>query len=209
MLARAIQSVLDQTFTDWQLLVMDDGSRDPIQVPEDERITLHCFHPTLADRQASVRYATLINWGAEHSESELLSYLTDDDFYYPTRLERMIAKLEEGNDVVYGPQDLFDEDGLPTQSAHWFFRRETAGRLTSAWHRVDHNSVMHTREAFDRVGGWPTDPKYWTEADGQFWNRLTDAGYVFVPVDGTEPTDAKTYHAGCVDRRVRGGLSPW
>jgi hypothetical protein len=50
----------------------------------------------------------------------------------------------------------------------------------------------------------------WREADAHFWNRLTDAGYVFVPVDDPErPTDCKRYRDGGIDARVIRGETPW
>lgn len=208
----AIASVLAQTFTDWDLLVMDDGSSDPrtLQALEDwdgvdsrVRIALMRPTPTPAQRAASVRYATLINWGAAHTTGEYITYLSGDDYYLPDRLERMVAKLDaSGRHVVYGAQQMIgDTVGI----------RETDGILTDAYHRVDLNSVMHTRSSFVEVGGWqdmPATPELWRCADGHFWRRLTGAGYVFVPVPGG-PTDVKRYRGDSVDERVKAGLTAW
>jgi spore maturation protein CgeD len=216
LLGRAIKSVMEQTFRDFELLILDDGSTDqgtrkildwfeeagPLEI----RSGVSRFSPTPAERAATVRYATLLNWGAEHSAGDYLTFLCGDDHFMPDRLERMVAKIEEGHDVVYGPQLMLDESGREWGT------RPVLGTLDEAYHKVDLNSVMVTRDAFDAVGGFPdrpATPQLWREADAHFWRRLTDAGYRFVPVAGDEPTDCKTYREQSVDARVIRGETPW
>jgi spore maturation protein CgeD len=206
-LSRAIQSVLAQTFTDWELLILDDGSDNTAETLQnverwgDQRITVHVFRPTLVERKATCRYATLINWGAAHTTGEYITYLCDDDWYLPSRLERMVALLETGKDVVYGAQEMWEDGRL-------FGVRPASAVLANANSRVDQNSVMHTRRAFDAVGGWDDRAMVWRFADAFFWDRLTSAGYLFHPVP-LSPTDAKLYHEECIDRRMRRGETPW
>lgn len=202
----AIQSVEEQTYTDWELVVLDDGSTDPAVPPilDDANLVghqVHRFWPTVEERRAAVRYAVNINWGVQRSAGDVVTYLCGDDYYLPDRLERMTAKLAEGHDVVYGGQILLNEYGR-------MGCRATRGVLDDAYYQVDLNSVAHTRESFLRAGGFPIDPSMYRDADAHFWRRLTDAGYVFHPVDGG-PTDAKRYRAEGVDARVVAGLEPW
>lgn len=213
-LRQAIDSVIVQTFPDWELWAMDDGSTLPGVWPivqayaeQDRRIVPCHFDTTVAERLASVRYSTLINWGVAHSESEYVTYLCNDDWYFPDRLERMLAKLHEGHDVVYGPQAYANADGTLLGTHRW--AEEPMDRARS---RIDLNSVMHTRESFVKAGGFPTepDPMTWRQADGLFWDRLSDQGYIFIPVDDYEsPTDAKRYGNRGVDLNVQEGLDPW
>lgn len=212
-LQRAINSVLAQTLADWELRIMEDGSTDPLvsdvlAAVTDPRIRVARFQPTIEQRRAHCRYARLINLAARAAAGRYLTFLCGDDAYMPDRLARMVTMLDAGADVVYGAQQLcgeFDGDrGV----------RQTLGPLTRASALVDLNSVMLTRESFDRVGGFDEDPSIWRWADGVFWNKLTDAGYVFQPVPGG-PTDVKTYRdqgqpaALSVDARVILGLDPW
>lgn len=212
LLERAIDSVLEQTYEDVELVVLDDGSTDDATVSLLEAfytfdgLRLEGFHPTPDERAATVRYATLLNWGAAHTTGEYLTFLCGDDYYLPGRLRRMVAKIEEGHSVVYGPQLMLDEDGQEVGI------RPAPGVLDDAWCRVDLNSVMVTREAFEAVGGFPdrpATPDLWRMADAEMWRRLTNAGYRFVPVDGDEPTDCKQYLSTGVDARVIRGETPW
>ena len=218
---QAIASVLTQTFTDFELLILDDGSED-LRVMEaisaacrDRRVRASLSYPSLEERAATVRYATLLNWGAAHTTGEYLTFLCGDDYYLPDRLDRMVRTLDgderldepcRRRDVVYGAQWMEWEDGRPRG-----LRSTAVEPLVDAHHRVDLNSVMVTRAAFNAAGGFPDTPptaKMWREADAHLWRRLTTAGFRFFPVpDG--PTDVKRYRAGGVDERVKAGLTPW
>ena len=207
LLQRAIDSVLTQSYTDLELLILDDGSTDPgvariLTGVTDRRARVHTFNPTPVERAATARYATLINWGAAHSSGGYLAYLAGDDHYLPDRLRRMVELLDKGHRVVYGPQLMTSETGGEIGVRH------TIGVTLDAYHHVDLNSVMQTRESFELVGGWPDDPELWRDADAHMWRRLNEAGIPFVPVEG-EPTDCKCYRADSVDQRVIAGKEPW
>lgn len=206
-LQQAVDSVLDQTFTDFELLILDDGSSDgrvqaAIDNALDDPRTLFCgFWPTPEERAETARYATLINRGAVFTTGQYIAHLCGDDFWTPDRLERMVAVLDSGEDVVYGSQRLLFEDGKTGQ-------RLAVDRLTDAWCRVDLNSVVYRRTAFYAVGGWDDDPSLWRTADAAFWRKLTRAGFTFAPVPG-DYTDTKRYRAQGVDARVIRGETPW
>lgn len=195
MLDRAIDSVLTQTFADFELLILDDDSDDP-DVPR--VIGAYWSHPqvrvyksSVADRGDRVRYAAQINTGLALAEGKYVTYLCDDDWYYPDRLERMTAVLEADGPamVCYGAQDLANGAGEITGT------RPAYGVLGKASGVVDHSSVMHTAQAGRDAGGWPEDRRHWNMADAVFWDRLTGAGHMFYPVPGG-PTDVHCYHAG-------------
>ena len=216
-LPTAVSSVLGQTYQDWQLVALDDNSSDP-KVAEildsitDPRVRVVHLPTTETDRRRSVRYAALINQAVEQVDSPYVTFLCGDDYYLPTRLERMVAKLRAGHDVVYGAQLIREEDGSPrlVEVSCPAGVRECQGVLSDAFYRVDLNSVMLTRTAFKKAGGFPTHTAVWRDADAYFWRRLTDAGYRFYPVDNpAQPTDAKRYRAQSVDMRVRRGETPW
>src|ERR1039458_3255846 len=90
-LRAAIQSVFDQTFQNWELLAMDDGSTDSLvpmilsEATYDRRVRVERFDPMEMERFASVRYATNINWGAADTTGEYITYLAGDDYYLPDR----------------------------------------------------------------------------------------------------------------------------
>ncbi len=106
----AVASVLAQTLTDFELLVVDDGSRDGtydvLAAFDDPRLRL-LTHPGRANRGL---HATLrLLRGA--ARGEWLSFLASDDAWEPGRLERLVAT---GASVAYCRAALMDEDSVPT-----------------------------------------------------------------------------------------------
>jgi glycosyltransferase involved in cell wall biosynthesis len=87
LLLEAIESVRRQTVTDWEIVVVDDGSNPPLVVPDDSRIRL-VRHPVAAGRSAAR------NAGVAASDGALLAFLDDDDFFTEDRLEIALEGLE-------------------------------------------------------------------------------------------------------------------
>jgi len=93
LLPRAVRSVLAQTFSDFEILVVDDNppesrvSEDPLLVPlldhPKVRVLTHA-HPRSA--------AAARNVGLRAARGEWLTYLDDDDAYQPTKLDRQMSQ---------------------------------------------------------------------------------------------------------------------
>ena len=94
-LSRAIESVVAQTFGDWELIVIDDGSSDetPSVVSQfsDERIKF------VRQKRAGVSAAR--NRGIESTERPWISFLDSDDYWQPTKLERQFSLLDSYPDL--------------------------------------------------------------------------------------------------------------
>ena len=202
-----MQSVIDQTYTDWELLLLDDNSDDPEQAKVLEwaskivGCTVARSKVAAADRRSKVRYAVLANVGLKLAQGEYLTYLCDDDYYLPKRLERMVERLDQGDEAkaVYCSQRmLFDGKEAGCRTADMV--------LDDAFCVVDHSSVMHVTQIGRDVGGWDTDPQFWGIADAIFWRRLNRAGYKFYPIP--EVLDVHRYHGGSITTRVQSGKPP-
>ena len=105
----AITSVLRQTVTDWELLVIDDQSGDNTReiiekfTERDSRIRM-----ILNDRNMGV--AKTRNRGLDLVRGKYVALLDSDDYWHPTMLEAMIARAEESSaDLVYCSYELVDE----------------------------------------------------------------------------------------------------
>ena len=104
-LGEAIESVLGQTFRDFELVLVDNGSTDGSHQIAQEyaakdariRLALHDKNESLSSRQ---------NEGVRLSQGEFVSFLYSDDLYLPHKLERQVALLDRlGREygVVYAP----------------------------------------------------------------------------------------------------------
>ena len=110
----AIRSVLAQTCTSWELVVLDDGSTDGTAqrlrefADLDERI-----RPFIDGRPLGL--PTRLNEGVRHSRAPIIARMDGDDICYPHRLETQLAFLREHPDVdVVGTgMMVFTSDGTP------------------------------------------------------------------------------------------------
>jgi len=100
-LAECIESVREQTFSDWELLLVDDGSSDNsaeiarIYARQDRRIRL-LYHPRWENRGVS-RTRQL---GIESATGRYVALLDADDAFEPEKLARQVAELERRSECV-------------------------------------------------------------------------------------------------------------
>lgn len=110
-IGETIRSVQSQTFSDWELIVADDGSSDKTMVQVEKlstvdpriRMVLTTGHrgPALA-RQAAI----------DHASGRYLAFLDSDDLWLPTKLERQLAFMREKSAVLsYTSFCRMSEDG--------------------------------------------------------------------------------------------------
>ncbi|WP_332694850.1 glycosyltransferase family 2 protein [Halalkalibacter lacteus] len=179
---KAIESVLKQTLQEWELFIMDDASNEDTttiikKYSIDNRVHYYNSHIDDQDRYKKTRYAVLINQAIPLTTGKYLSYLTDDTEYLPTRLKEMVNYLDRNSNIgiVYSGQMIRYVDSELKLISEKI--RKPDGILKRAANRVDHCSVMHTRNIADQVfqkyrSYWDDNPKYWHNGDAAFWSRL-------------------------------------
>ena len=209
-LPQAIHSVLGQTFSDFELLIIDDFSTDNSNQIIREFATFDSkVSPLLTDLDADHsritcnRYAHNINLAFKSCKGKYISYLCDDDFYLPYRLEvmnRYLDKFPRAN-IVYGQQVCCDHYNDGIKVTHL---REVQYCVEKASYKIDHSSVLHRRELFDEVGGWNEDVSTWRVGDAGFWDKLQAAGHRFFLV-GEYPTDCHRYNQLSVSYKLDHG----
>ncbi len=112
-IAEAIESVIKQTYQDWELLIINDGSVDNTRTiaqqyaAEDQRIVL-------IDNEKNMGVVRTRNNGIDQMTGRYLAFLDSDDCWYPHKLETQIKVLEnKGYPFVFSSYDKMDEEGKP------------------------------------------------------------------------------------------------
>lgn len=110
-LQQTIDSVLNQTFTDWEWLVTDDKSTDHsveiIRKVNDERIKL-----TVAEKNGGAGHAR--NLSLEKASGRFITFLDADDFWEPNFLEEMVSFMKKENaELAYSNYSRCDENLIP------------------------------------------------------------------------------------------------
>lgn len=107
-LKEALDSVAAQTFRDFEVIVVDDGSTEPIA----EHAARHSTRPTII-RQSNQGPAAARNRGLAAAAGELVAFLDSDDLWCPEKLERFVGLLRGSNgaSIFYGPMQPIAADG--------------------------------------------------------------------------------------------------
>lgn len=143
----AIESVRAQTFTRWELIVIDDGSTDDTLAVLQAYVA-QCGDPRirLLTQTNAGSHATL-NRGMALAQAPYLAILNSDDRYAPGRLQRLVDVAQAAGEEVFIVTGLrlIDGDGVPMPQTHWWntMYREILQRWRMAQPRSDH-SAAHT-----------------------------------------------------------------
>ena len=174
-LAEAVESVLAQSFRDFELLAIDDGSRDASAAilggfaRRDRRVrVMHRPHQGLI--------ATL-NEGLALARGELIARMDADDVALPQRLAKQLALLEREPAVVCvgGAFELIDAAGrlfdraFPPCDHASILERALRGEST-----ISHSAATYRRDLVRKVGGYDEAAR-WVE-DLDLWLRLSEHG---------------------------------
>ncbi len=95
----AIESVINQTWEIWEMLIVDDGSTDNTKsvvqsyVSKDSRIRYFALG------QNSGRAAVARNYGISNSKGKYIAFLDSDDMWKPTKIEKQIELLENDDNI--------------------------------------------------------------------------------------------------------------
>ena len=118
-LERAMQSVFAQTYVDYEMIVVDDGSTD------ETKDLIACRGEKLQYLYQTNRgLPSARNLGVSKSSGEFLAYLDADDMWYPHKLERQVAYLDSHPECgfVHSDLTLVDEKDLVI-SPDWYQER--------------------------------------------------------------------------------------
>ncbi len=167
MLVKAIRSVLDQTLSDVEIVVVDDGSPEaPTQVIDefDDRIVFHRFEE---NRGANVARSE----GIKRSRGSYVAFLDDDDRWDEEKLERQVAALE-ANDaagVCYTGQRLVSSDGETRRNTPSIAGDASKALLTDRY-LITFSSLVVDRETIRKAG--VPDPELPNLQDREWLLRL-------------------------------------
>ena len=167
-LREAIDSVLQQTWTARECIVVDDGSTDGTPA-----IIASYGDRVVAMRQDNRGAANALNAGIRAARGELICWLSSDDAYLPTKLERQVAALLERPDagLCCTGWETMDATGRTLkryEESAWIHPDPV---VSIFWRNpINGTTVMIPRAVFDAVG--PFDENLVADVDGDMWLRI-------------------------------------
>ena len=185
-ISKAIKSILAQTYEDFELVIIDDGSKDNSK----EIVTSH-----LGDEwvryiyQENRGFSAAVNRGIKESSGSLIGFIGQDDLWMPNKLELQVKYLNEHKDV-----DLVHSNYCSVDSEERIIevRDVKIPNLSSKKKVVEHlflnnfigfETVLVKRKCFDELGFF--DERMVGFSDHDIWLRLAgnfNSGYLDLPL---------------------------
>ncbi|MFP6892568.1 MAG: glycosyltransferase [Opitutales bacterium] len=167
-LPRALDSVISQTFSDWELIVVDDGSTDGT----DEMI-LRDYPAVRLHRQENTGVSSARNAGVALASGEWIAFLDSDDAWLPEKLERQLSHLAKEPKLRLSHTDeIWIRNGRRVSQP-----KEYAKAGGGIYRRclplccICPSSVLIRRDLFDEIGGF--DETFPVCEDYDLWLRIT------------------------------------
>lgn len=166
-LPHAIESVLTQTYPNWELIIVDDNSpdntADVVSFYRDPRIRYHRNQPNLKLPRA-------LNNGFSLARGNYLTWTSDDNLYAADAIAKMVERLQAGGcDFVYADCYLFSEqntEGQPVDIYH--------AKVPDPLHLERGNLIgacfLYTRRVYQEIGDY--DPELFLVEDYDYFIRI-------------------------------------
>lgn len=174
-LEESIQSILNQSFSNFELIIINDGSTDAsqsiIEKFEDPRI--------IKVVQSNLGLAATLNRGIGMARAEIIARQDNDDISYPHRFEKQLDFLKAHPDVCLlgAAARIVDHAGQPANRFHRHpSHSDTLKFLLLFDNPFVHSSVMFRKSAVLAVGGYDTNSDYFE--DYRLWSHLSRQGRI-------------------------------
>lgn len=194
----AVESVLSQSFQDFELIIIDGGSaakgmKELLDTyAKNPKIKVLFTHETENDRKTKIMHSVAMNKALEVAKGKYITYLCDDDMYLPRRFEKMVAKMQLNKQVavVYSQMQLCNMD---MRGKKWNYHIRRVRGLRGGKARtgltldtyIDLISFMHKKSCLESLEKpyFPEEPKseQW-HYDGLFAEKLGKQ-CIFYPVN--------------------------
>jgi len=175
-LERAVESVVNQTYDDIEIIVVDGGSTDrtPNLVSEYQQ-RLGKTRVTYLRNENPQGLPAARNQGVEATDTDYIAFLDDDDIWHSPKTERQVDRLDplEGEGMCYTGITSRTPDG-----EYVYTRKPAPGNDLYARLLIRNvigtpSTVLVTREAFEEIGQFDADLRY--QEDWDFYLRMAQA----------------------------------
>lgn len=162
---KSIDSVLAQTYANWELLIIDDGSTDNTAViaqeyaAKDSRIRYY-------KNPENMRLPRTLNRGFSLAKGDFLTWTSDDNYYYPTALETMHnALVQQGKEFAFASCDVINGDGDIVEC----ITVSDAAKKSIVGTNPVGACFLYSRKVYETVGEY--DPEMTLVEDFDYWQR--------------------------------------
>lgn len=172
----ALKSVLSQSMTDWECIIVDDASTDNTKEIA-EKFQSEDARFKYLSTPSNLKLSKARNFGFQHSKGRYIIFLDADDMLDEHALKLMSESLdkERGLHIVYGHLDVVNEKGEERRRNDWPNEEFVWRGQMAHYNQLPYCAMMRSN-AFARMGGYRE--RHWRAEDANFWCRATSFGFV-------------------------------
>ncbi len=182
-LSESVESILNQTFKDFEFIILDDGSTDNSW----EILTEYAEHDRrikLFKNEENIGLTKSLNKGLKLAQGEYIARQDADDISLPERLEKQIKFLDEHSEVILvsANYEYIDSTGLSLGKLQL-----AEDPILTAWYLLFYNRIgahgltMFRHKVVSEIGGYAENYRY--SQDYELWSRLTRLGKIVILPD--------------------------
>jgi glycosyltransferase involved in cell wall biosynthesis len=174
-LQESVDSILGQTYRDFEFLIVDDASSDgsPAMLRDaassDRRVRV-------IQNEKNIGLTRSLNRAIREARGDIIARHDADDIAMPTRFETQLRLLEGSCDVVGTNYVVIGEGGEFVEGLPSHYADDARRALARGKNPLCHSSVMFRRVVIDEAGSY--DERWRYAQDYELWLRLNTLGYV-------------------------------
>lgn len=175
-LAEAIDCIIAQTYTNWELILCDDGSKDNTVVVAESYVSKYKDKIILLKNEKNMGLNYTLNKCLEKASGEYIARMDGDDVCNPTRFEKELDFLEKNPEyaLVSCQMELYDKDGVFRVVEH---KEQPLLKDFIKRSQFCHAGCMMRTKVMKDLGGYTVSDKFLRIEDYELWVRMYLAGY--------------------------------
>ena len=180
-LAEALDSIIAQTYENWEIIMCDDGSFDNTIEIAEQYVNKYPDKICLLKNKKNMGLNFTLNKCLNEAKGFYIARMDGDDISKLERFSKEISVLEDNPQysIVSSSMELFDENGVWGKTTV-NIKPKKSDFVKST--QFCHAACMVKKEAYDAVGGYSVDKKLLRVEDYHLWVKMYDKGYVGVNI---------------------------
>lgn len=163
---KSIDSVINQTYKNWELLILDDCSTDNTFIIANEYVKKDSRIKYFKNEQ-NLRLPKNLNRGFSLANGNYLTWTSDDNIYLPNAIEKMVNKLKiDKTDFTFASCRIIDANDNPYE----YIMVNKYSPETIVGQNCVGACFMYTRKVYETIGEY--NPEYTLVEDFDYWQRI-------------------------------------
>lgn len=175
-LPEAVDSIIDQTYTNWQLIMCDDCSTDGTYAVAERYVNKYPNKMILLSNEKNMRLSYSLNRCLSVADGKYVARMDGDDLSAPDRFKKQVEYLQTHEDIDlvgtamqrFNDTGLHDIDGKPEHPNKYFMRNDKP---------FNHATIMTYKYVYDKLGGYTVSERTKRSQDYDLWFRFYHEGF--------------------------------